>query len=160
MLRKHILKDLPGARVTKPDVKDIPALATIFVTSEAPGHPVDHIFDERNGPGGSRWIAAADGEQTLILAFDAPQAIREITLETEELKASRTQVLSISLSEDGGETYRERLRQEFTFSPPGTTFEREEWSVPAERVTHLRVVIRPDKGNAPGRATLTSLMIR
>src|SRR5262247_4948538 len=30
------------------------------------------------------------------------------------------------------------LRQEFTFSPSGTTFERENWSVPAEGVTHLR----------------------
>jgi hypothetical protein len=160
MLRKHILKDLPGARVSTPDVKDIPTLATVFVTSEAPGHPIDHVFDSRRGPGGTRWIAAADGEQTVIVAFDTPQTIREIAVETEEPTASRTQVLCLSLSEDGGETYRERLRQEFTFSPPGTTFEREEWSVPAERVTHLRVVIQPDKGNAPRRATLTSLTIR
>jgi hypothetical protein len=160
MLRKHILKDLPGGRVSKPGVKDIPALATIFVTSEAPGHPIDHIFDSREGPGSTRWIAAGDGEQTVILAFDTPQVIREVTVETEEPNTSRTQVLCLSLSEDGGETYRERLRQEFTFSPPGTTFEREEWSVPAERVTHLRVVIQPDKGKAPCRATLTSLTIR
>jgi hypothetical protein len=160
MLRKHILKDLPGGRVSKPDVKDIPALATILVTSEAPGHPIDHIFDSQTGPGGTRWIAAVDGEQTLILAFDGPQTIREIAVETEEWNIPRTQVLCLSLSEDGGETYRERLRQEFTFSPPGTTFEREEWSVPSERVTHLRMLIQPDKGNAPCRATLTSLTIR
>ena len=51
-------------------------------------------------------------------------------------------------------------RQEFTFSPPGTTFEREEWSVSAQSVTHLQVVIRPDKGTVPSRATLTSLTIR
>jgi hypothetical protein len=69
-------------------------------------------------------------------------------------------VLCVSLSEDGGQTYRERIRQEFTFSPPGTTFEREVWSMPAEGATHLRLVIQPDKGNAPRRATLTSLVIR
>ena len=45
-------------------------------------------------------------------------------------------------------------------SPPGTTFERESWRVPAEGVTHLRVVIQPDKGGAPYLATLTSLTIR
>jgi hypothetical protein len=161
MLRKHILTSPPVARrVPQPDVKDISALATVFVTSEAPGHPIDQAFDSRGGPGGTCWIAAADGEQTLILAFDTPQTIREISMETEEPHMSRTQVLCVSLSEDGGQTYRERIRQEFTFSPPSTTFEREEWSVPAQRVTHLRVVIRPDKGNAPGRATLTSLTIR
>ena len=68
-------------------------------------------------------------------------------------------MLIISLSADGGRTYRERIRQEFNFSP-GTTFEREEWSVPAERITHVRVVIQPDKGHARHRATLTSLTVR
>jgi hypothetical protein len=105
-------------------------------------------------------VAAEDGEQTLTLAFDAPQAIREVGLETEELTDSRTQALVLSLSQDGGRTYREVLRQEFTFSPPGTTYERERWTVPAEGVTHLRVLIQPDKGGAPRRATLTSLQVR
>ncbi|HET8578873.1 MAG TPA: hypothetical protein VFO18_17385 [Methylomirabilota bacterium] len=160
MLRKHILKDPPAARPLTPDVMDIPSLATVFVTSEAPGHPIDHLFDASSGPGGTRWIAGADGEQTVILAFDTPQTIREVSIEAEEPSATRTNVLCVSLSEDGGQTYRERIRQEFTFSLPGTTFEREVWSMPAERATHLRLVIQPDKGNAPCRATLTSLVIR
>jgi hypothetical protein len=160
MLRKHILKDLPGPLTPNPGLKDIAALATVFVTSEAPDHPVDHVFDSRGGPGGTRWIAGAQGEQTLIVAFDVPQTIREISVEVEEPVVSRTQVLCLSLSDDGGATYRERVRQEFTFSPPGTTFERETWSVPVERVTHLQLMIRPDKGNAPCRATLTSMTIR
>ena len=42
---------------------------------------------------------------------------------------SRTQVLHVSVSRDGGQTYQELRRQEYTFSPPGTTFEREEWTV-------------------------------
>src|SRR4029450_903872 len=87
------------------------------------------------------------------------QSIRAIGVEAEEPSASRTNVLIISLSADGGRTYQERIRQEFNFSP-GTTFEREEWSVPAERITHVRLVIQPDKGHAPYRATLTSLTVR
>jgi hypothetical protein len=160
MLRKQILKDFPGARVAWPDAKDIPALATVLFTSEAPDHPVDCLFDSKAGPGGTRWVAASEGEQTLILAFDTPQTIRDISLEVEEPGTSRTQVLSVALSEDGGLTYRERIRQEFTFSPPGTTFEREVWAVPAEGVTHLRLMIRPHKGEGPARATLTALAVR
>ena len=159
MLRKHTLTGHPAGRAHKSDVKDIPALATVFVTSEAPDHPVDHLFDASDGPGGTRWIAAADGEQTVVLAFDAPQAIRAVGVESEESGATRTNVLTISLSDDGGQTYRERVRQEFNFSP-GTVFEREEWSMPAEGVTHVRIVVQPDKGNAPHRATLTSLTLR
>ena len=160
MLRKHILNSLPTGGALKPDALEIPALATVLVTSEAPDHPVDHLFDASNGPGGTRWIAGSDGEQALVLAFDAPQTIRAVDIEVEEPCATRTNVLTVSLSNDGGRTYRERVRQEFTFSPPATTFEREEWAMSAERITHIRVVIQPDKGHASHRATLTSLTVR
>ena len=143
-----------------PDLWDVPSLATVLVTSESPGHPVDHLFDESRGPGGSRWVAGVDGEQTLILAFDEPQTLREVGIEAEESRLSRTQVVSLATSADGGRTYRERIRQEFNFSPSGATFEREAWAVPAEGVTHLRLTVRPDKGNAPGRASLTTLTLR
>ena len=162
MLRKQIVANPPQAAAigTEPAGLHVPALATVLVTSESGDYPVDHLFDGRNGPGGTRWVASADGEQTLILAFDTPQAIREVGLEVEEPSASRTQVLTLSLSQDGGRTYREIVRQEFNFSPPGTTFEREVWNVSAGHVTHLRIAIQPEKGGAPHRATLTSLTIR
>jgi hypothetical protein len=160
MLRKLIIPAADPGTSLEPGRMYIPALATVLVTSEAPEHPVDSLFDGRDGPGGTRWVASVDGEQALILAFDTPQTIREVSLETEESQASRTQVLTLSLSQDGGRTYREILRQEFNFSPPGTTFERERWTVPAAPVTHLRVTIRPDKGGNLGRASLTSLTIR
>jgi hypothetical protein len=165
MLRKQLIPSSDrgaagGQRKSQPTgAKDIPALATVLVTSESSDHPVDNLFDGRDGPGGSRWMASADGEQAVVLAFDAPQTIRAVSLEAEEPHASRTQELCLSLSRDGGQTYRDVLRQEFTFSPGGATFEREDWRVPADGVTHVRVAIRPDKGSAPGRATLTSLTV-
>jgi hypothetical protein len=160
MLRKQIIKAPAATTVTPPEEIDIAAVATVLVTSEAPEHPVDHAFDLQRGPGGSRWVAGEPGEQTLILAFDAPQAIRRVVLEVEEPEVARTQELQLAASSDGGRTYRELLRQEYNFSPPGTTFEREDWAVPAEGCTHLRLVIRPDKGGQPCRATLTSLVLR
>ena len=160
MLRKHILKAVPAVSAPWPDEKDIAAIATVLVSSEAPEHPVDHVFDTRRGPGGSRWVGDEPGEQTLIVAFDTPQTLRKISLEIEEQDASRTQELSLALSRDGGQTYQSLLRQEYNFSPPGTTFEREEWTIVADGVTHVQLVIKPDKGGKPCHATLTSLIIQ
>jgi hypothetical protein len=160
MLRKHILKGIPVVSAPRPDEKDIAAIATVLITSEAPEHPIDHVFDTRRGPGGSRWIGEEPGEQILTLAFDTPQTLRKISLEIEEQEVSRTQELSLALSRDGGQTYQSLLRQEFNFSPPGTTFEREEWTIAAEGVTHVQLVMKPDKGGKPCHATLTSLVIQ
>jgi hypothetical protein len=159
MLRKHLLTQQSTATATQSGAKDIAAVATVWVTSEAEDAPIDCAFDQSRGPGGSRWVAAMPGEQRLILAFDTPQTIRMISLEVEELEVSRTQVLHMSASSNGGQTYQELRRQEYTFSPPGTTFEHEEWAVTGEAVTHLQLVITPDKGGQPCRATLTSLAV-
>jgi hypothetical protein len=159
MLRKQIIGASAAPPAPTPGEIDVAAVATVLVTSEAPGHPVDHAFDLHRGPGGTRWIAGEPGEQTLILAFDAPQSIRRVILEVEEREVARTQELHLAASTDGGTTYREVLRQEYNFSPPGTTFEREDWAVTAEGVTHLKLWIKPDKGGKPCRATITSLIL-
>jgi hypothetical protein len=139
---------------------DIVTTATVYVTSEDPAHPIEHAFDHQRGPGGSRWMASEPGEQTLVLAFDTPQTLQQLMVEVEELAVSRTQELRVSVSQDGGQTYRELRRQDYTFSPPGTTFERENWTLMVEGITHLHIGIQPDKGGTPCRATLTSVVLR
>ena len=159
MLRKQILTP----RLLTPDRRaaeiDIASIATVLVTSEDPRHPIEYAFDDQRGRGGSRWIAEQSGEQTVILAFDSPQTIRRVLVEIEEPETSRTQELDLSVSDDGGRTYRELVRQEYNFSPPGTTLEHEEWPVSADGVSHMRLRIKPDKGNRPCRATLTTLAL-
>jgi hypothetical protein len=113
MLRKQIIKPSPAPPIPMPGEIDIAAVAAVLVTSEDPDHPVDHAFDQQRGPGGSHWVAGETGEQTLILAFDAPQTIRRILLEVEEPGVVRTQELQLAVSGDGGQTYRELVRQEF-----------------------------------------------
>jgi hypothetical protein len=159
MLRKEILPRRPVESTLVEAPIPVADVATVQVTSEQEDHPIDSVFDDRRGPGGSRWIADGPGEQTLVLVFDAPQTIRIVSLEVEEPSVSRTQELSVAVSSDGGRSYRELMRQEFTFSPPGTTFEREVWSVAADGVTHLRIDVKPDKGGRIGQATLTSLSL-
>jgi hypothetical protein len=159
MFRKEIINAKNVASIRQGQEKDIGALATVFVTSEDPDHPIEYAFDAEEGPGASRWIAGVPGQQTVILAFDAPQAIRKVRLEVEERDTSRTQEVDLSVSDDGGQTYRHVLRQEYNFSPPGTTMEREEWPCSADGITHVRLRIKPDKGDRPCRATLTSFAV-
>jgi len=159
MLRKQVIPTRPVESASFEREIPVAEVATVQVSSEQSDHPIDNVFDRSHGPGGSRWIADGSGEQTLILVFDYPQTIRKVGLEVEELSVNRTQELSVSVSSDGGRTYRELVRQEFTFSPPSTGFEREVWSVAAEGVTHLRLDIKPDKGGRVGQATLTSLTL-
>jgi len=160
MLRKHIFKAPSSLPVPQPGEIDIAATATVQVTSEDPTYPIEHVFDHQRGPGGSRWMAAEPGEQTLILAFDTPQIIHQTVVEVEEPEVSRTQELRLSVSYDGGQTYRELRHQEYNFSPPGTTFEREDWAVTAVGVTHLQLWMKPDKEGKPYRATLTALVLK
>ena len=154
MLRKHVLGGAPGPPSGEIDVA---AVAAVTVTSEAPGHPVEHAFDGRRGPGGTRWVAGEAGAQELTLAFDAPQAVRHVTLEVEEDREARAQEVEVAASTDGGRTFRVLVRQGYNFSPPGTTFEREEWAVGLDAVTHLRLRITPDTGGRGCRATVTTL---
>ena len=159
MLRKQVVSRSSSESASFEGEISIADVATVQVTSEEADHPIDNAFDHNRGPGGSRWIADGPGEQTVILLFNSPQTIRTIGVEVEELAVSRTQELSVSVSLDGGRTYRELVRQEFNFSPPAASFERELWSASAGAVTHLRLEIKPDKGGRVGRATLTSLTL-
>lgn len=162
MIRKQIL---PSASVSprgrrERGTLDVAAIASVLLTSECSEHPIENAFDANDGPGGTRWIAGEPGEQTVTLAFDSPQTIREVAVQCEERELSRTQVLKLSISQDGGQSYRELLRQEYNFSPQGATFEEETWAISVEGVTHLQVHFQPDKGHVPVRATLTSLVLR
>jgi hypothetical protein len=159
VLRKQVISTSSSPPARSEGAKDIPKLATVLVTSEDAEHPIDRIFDGERGRGATRWIAAGTGEQTVILAFDAPQTIRTIVIEVEETSVSRTQEIVLAVSDDGGQAYRNLVRQEYNFSPPGTTFEHEEWSVNVHDATHLRIGIKPDNGDKACRATLTTVAL-
>ena len=157
-LRKHIAPTLGISALDSAGIL-VADKAEVWVTSESPDHPVDHLFDGRGGPGGTCWRASVPGDQTIILAFLEPTSIRKVILEIEELSVSRTQEMAVAFSRNGGRSYTEVVRQEYTFSPPGTTLEREHWVIHVSQVTHLRLWIRPDKGGKPAFATMTALRL-
>ena len=135
------------------------ALAEVQASSEADGHPLLLAFDEGVGPGATYWKAGDQGEQTVTVTFREPCALERVTLEVEEREIARTQEVQVAFSTDGGLTYREVLRQEFTFSPGGATWEQENWRVQLDDVTNVRLVIKPDKGRQDVYATITSFQL-
>lgn len=158
-MRKQIVPAAAAGFTPQKGELDVAAIAVIRVTSESAHHPVENAFDGQRGPGSSRWVAATDGEQTLVLVFDAPTTIHGVVLEIEETDVSRTQQIQLAISSDGGQTFHELRRQEYCFSPPGTTYEREEWIIQANEVTHLQLWIKPDKADPTRRASVTALTL-
>ena len=133
------------------------ALSEVQASSEAVGHPILLAFDEGMGPGATYWKAGDPGQQTITVTFREPCTLSQVTMEVEEREVARTQEVQLALSTDGGSNYRELIRQEFNFSPDGASWEHESWAVPQYQVTHVRLVIKPDKGRVDVYATLTSL---
>jgi hypothetical protein len=54
---------------------------------------------------------------------------------------------------------REIVRQQWNFSPTGSTQEIEDYTVDLEGVTKLELVIDPDRGRGHSRATLNALRL-
>jgi hypothetical protein len=158
-LRKRSLEADAATSVRDNDEIDIAGCATIAYSSENPAHPVEHLLDRRSGPGTTRWISARpDTVEHIVVEFDQPQAIGRLVYEVEEAIRERTQEVRVEVSEDGGRTYRQILVQEYTFSPRGATYQREEQRFNLHQVSHLRFTIVPNK-NGSGTATLTALRL-
>jgi hypothetical protein len=131
-------------------------LAQVEVTSEDPTHPIElGLLQNRE----SGWRAAGPGPQIVRLVFDQPQRIKHVHLEFREHELARTQQFLLRWSSDGGRSYREIVRQQYNFSPPRTTEEREDYSLVIDRVTNFELSIVPDISGGPARASLQQLRI-
>lgn len=109
--------------------------------------------------GGPGWLAGAAGEQTIRLVFDEPLPIRKIQIVFEEETRKRTQEFVLRWSGDAGRSFREILRQQYTFSPGGTTREVEEYDVALNGVTVLELRVIPDISGGDARASLARLRL-
>jgi len=157
MMRKRIInQSSKDAGSTDHVWLDLESLAQVEVTSEEAGHPVESALTTGGGPG---WLAGATGKQTIRLLFDEPQSLGHIRLVFEEEQRERTHEFVLRWSKDGGRSYREILRQQYTFSPPGATREVEDYTVNLDGVTALELTIVPDLSGGDARASLMSLQL-
>jgi hypothetical protein len=135
---------------------DVQRLAQVELTSEDAAYPIEAALMPSAGSG---WRAAQAGEQTIRLLFDEFQRVRRIQLVFQEDQQARTQEFVLRWSPDGGQSYREIVRQQYNFSPPGVTHEFEDYAVDLAGVAALELRIVPDISGAEARASLAQLRI-
>jgi hypothetical protein len=154
-MRKRIITQ--GTKdVIHPDQNwlDLENLAEVEVSSEDASHPIDSALKPGEGPG---WRASESGKQTIRLLFDKPLRVRHICLLFQEDEQDRTHEFVLRWSFDGGQSYREIVRQQFNFNPPHNTLEKEEYAVDLDGLTTLELIIVPDISGGLARASVAQL---
>jgi hypothetical protein len=151
-MRKRIIRPTaPAAPPTAQSWLDVEQIAQVEITSEDSSHPIEAALRPGAEVG---WQAAGPGEQLIRLLFDAPLRLRHIRLVFQEDQHARTQEFVLQWSPDGGQSYREIVRQQYTFSPPGTTQEVEDYTIDLDGVTVLELQIIPDISGGAAPASL------
>ncbi len=135
---------------------DLPSLATLEITSEDDLFPIDHALALIPTTG---WRAAFPGPQTIRLLFHTPQHLRRVQIHIVDRAAERTQEFSLHAAQSN-QPPTELRRQQFTFSPAGSTEELEDYTVDLPGTTLLELRIDPGRAHpAQHFATLTSLRL-
>jgi hypothetical protein len=156
-MRKRILSQDPQ-HITPVDQEwlDLQTLAEVQVTSEDAAYPIEAALLTSSGSG---WRAAQAGEQTIRLLFDQLQTLTRIQLLFHEDQQARTQEFVLRWSPNGGQSYREIVRQQYNFSPGGITRELEDYAVDLAGVKALELRIVPDISGGDARASLAQLRL-
>ena len=132
---------------------DLEQIATVEVTSEDPSFPIEYALGSNDGPG---WRASQGGEQHIRIIFDNPVSVHRIELRFREAGCERTQEFILRWSSESGGSATEIVRQQWNFSPTGSTTEVEHYVVDLDAVSVLELAIRPDLRRPEAVATLGS----
>lgn len=156
-MRKRIIASVQQETASPDqDWLNVEGLAEVEITSEDAAHPIESALL----PGlASGWRAAGPGKQTIRLLFAHPQRLQRIWLNFLEPLTERTQEYVLRWSPDGGQTFREIVRQQWNFSPQGATSETEDHRVELSEVTVLELSITPDTSGQSAFASLAQLRI-
>ena len=138
------------------DWLNVEGLAEVEITSEDAAHPIESALLPGSTSG---WRAAGPGKQTIRLLFANPQRLRRIRLNFEEARIERMQEYVLRWSPDGGQSFREIVRQQWNFSPGGATAQMEDHHVELPAVTVLELIIIPDTSGGNAIASLAQLRL-
>lgn len=130
--------------------------AVVEVTSEAEGHSIEEALVNDGTQG---WRANAPGIQTVRLLFDQPQTIKVIRLVFREDECERTQEFVLRWLPNGASSWRDIVRQQWNFSPPGTVNECEEYNSKLVSAIGIELTINPDISRGMARASLQRLQL-
>ena len=135
---------------------DLQRLAQVEFTSEDATHPIESALSPEGGQG---WRATEGGEQLIRFVFDEVQHIRRIQLLFDEHQRARTQEFVLRWLPDREQSYREIVRQQYNFSPPGMVRELEDYSVDLVGVTALELSIVPDISGNDAFASVSRFLV-
>ena len=130
---------------------DLEEVARVEVTSEDPNYPIGAALVKVEKSG---WRAAEKGEQIVRIVFDNPRTLRRIRLEFSEAEIERTQEFTLRWSNEATGPFREIVRQQWSFSPQGSTSEVEDYQLQLENLSVLELTLKPDLTPNDAFATL------
>jgi hypothetical protein len=152
-MRKRVTNSDKSRTMLQPaeDWLNLEQIARVEVTSEDPQYPIEFAFNHGQGPG---WRAGRTGQQTIRLLFDVPQRLRRIWLRFAEPDTQRTQQFTLRWSAHADGPLEDIIRQQWNFSPGGSSSEIEDCKVELSAVQVLELVIDPDSGRGQTVATI------
>jgi hypothetical protein len=121
---------------------DLEHLARVELgANEVPTEFITSVFShaaEKN------WRPQKTGQQTIRLVFAVPQRIAKVRLVFVEEELDRTQELVLRWRSQGATRFEEIVRQQYVFSPGGSTREVEDYGVDLRNLVAIELSIVPD----------------
>jgi hypothetical protein len=153
-MQKQVIGRVQSA--PEPAWLDLENNAAVEITSEDPARPIESALGPGAGPG---WRAADPGPQTIRLIFNQPQRISRIRLEFTETEIQRTQEFVLRWGRDRGGSLQEIVRQQWNFSPDGSSAELEEYRVDLDNAAILELAVNPDVSGRRAFASLREMRV-
>jgi len=144
-MRKSIVSPTAATKLPADDLwRDLVRIARVELTSEDPDFPIENALGKVATTG---WRAATTGPQVIRLFFDEPMSIRRIQLHFVDRSGERSQEFAIYAG--SGSELDEIVRQQWNFSPNGTTEEIEDYTVDLNAIMTIELRIDPDRSHDP-----------
>jgi hypothetical protein len=158
-MRKSIVSPSAVAQTPISDLwRDLERIARVEISSEDAAFPIEQALGKRDTTG---WRAATTGPQLIRMHFDEPLNIKRLRLHFVDKTAERSQEFAVFAG--AGSELKEIVRQQWSFSPQGSTEEIEEYTVNLSGITTLELRIDPDRSHDPKQsqnyASLQSLKL-
>ena len=158
-MRKSIVSPSAVAQTPISDLwRDLERIARVEISSEDASFPIEQALGKKETAG---WRAAETGPQLIRLHFDEPMNIKRLRLHFVDKTAERSQEFAVFAG--SGRELKEVVRQQWTFSPYGSTEEVEDYVVNLSGITMLELKIDPDRSHDPKQsqhyASLQSLKL-
>ena len=144
-MRKSIVSPSATAATPISDLwRDLERIARVEISSEDEKFPIEHALGKHATTG---WRAAATGPQLIRLHFDEPLTIKRLQLHFVDQASERSQEFAVFAG--AGSELKEVVRQQWSFSPQGSTEEIEDYPVNLSGITTLELRIDPDRSHDP-----------